>query len=83
MKIAFCSTICDVSPVFILFYFPETGKPIQNTHFKLPRMDTIVAFNKRITKVIYGEMLQLRKSTIIEVQIIWITCTIDQDQKAI
>ena len=74
VKIALSTTVCYVSPVVILLNFPKAGKPIQNTHFKLSRVHTIVALDKWISEIVNREMLQLTKSTIIKVQIIWITC---------
>lgn len=74
MKITLSTTVRNVSPVIIPLNFPQAGKPIQNTHFKLSRVHTIVALNKWITKIVNREMLQLAKCTIIEVQIVWISC---------
>ena len=70
MEIAFCTTVCYIAPILIFLQFPQSGKPIQNTNFKLPGVDTIVAFNKWISKVVYGKVLKLRERTIIEIQII-------------
>lgn len=52
MKVAFSATICYITPVLIFLYLPQTGKPIQNTDLKLPRMNTIVALDEWITKII-------------------------------
>ena len=75
MKVSFCSTVCDVTPIVISLYLPETSKPIQDANFKRPRVYTIVAFDKRISKIVNGEMLQLPKRTVVEIQVIWITYT--------
>lgn len=60
MKVALCATISYVTPVLVFLYFPQTSKPIQDTDFKLPRVHTIVALNKWITKIVNRKMLQLR-----------------------
>ena len=36
-------------------------------------MDTIVALNEGVSKVVNGEVLQLPQCTVIEVQIVWVT----------
>ena len=73
MQVSFCSTVCNVSPVLILLQFPEASKPIQYSHLKLSGVDTIVALDEGVAKVVDGEVLQLGKCTIIEIQIVWVT----------
>lgn len=70
MKVPLCTTICNVAPVFVLLQFPQERKPVQNAHFKLSGMNTVVALDKRIPKVVDGEVLKLSQCTIIEVQVI-------------
>ena len=75
MKVSFCATVSDVTPIVISFNLPETSKPIQDANFERPRVHSIVAFDKRISEVVNGEMLQLPKRTVVEIQVIWITYT--------
>ena len=39
MEIAFGATIGNISPILILFNSPKLCKPIQNSHFKVFRME--------------------------------------------
>ena len=32
MEVAFCAAVGDVTPVVVLIYLPEPGKPLQNSH---------------------------------------------------
>ena len=34
MKIAFCPAVGDVTPVVILVYLPEPGKPLEDSHLQ-------------------------------------------------
>ena len=81
MKVSFCATVSDVTPIVISFNLPETSKPIQDANFERPRVHSIVAFDKRISEVVNGEMLQLPKRTVVEIQVIWITYTINHHFK--
>jgi hypothetical protein len=73
MQISFCATVSNVSPVLILFQLPEASKPIKDSNLKLPGMDTIVALNERVSKVVNGEVLQLPQCTVIKVKIVRVT----------
>ncbi|KAL5167639.1 hypothetical protein HKD37_18G052308 [Glycine soja] len=70
MEIAFCASVCYIAPILIFLEFPQPREPVQNTNLKLPRVDTIIAFNEGIPQVVDGKMLKLRECIIVKIQII-------------